>query len=107
MKKIVLIGLLPVLLMPVTAMAQSDFDGTWKIDLAKSVMPTKPDVLLLQNGAYQCKSCVPIVSISVPAARRIYGLDYHAAAPFRRGKVKIPQDSTSPLARICVSMKLA
>ena len=50
MKKIVLIGLLPVLLMPAMAMAQSDFDGTWKIDLAKSVLPTKPDVLLLQNG---------------------------------------------------------
>jgi hypothetical protein len=63
MKKIVLIGLLGVLLIPVTAMAQNVFDGTWKIDLAKSVMHTKPDVLLLQNGTYQCKSCVPMINI--------------------------------------------
>jgi len=50
MKKLLWIGLPIVLLMPVPAMAQSDFDGTWKIDLNKATMPDKPDVLLLQGG---------------------------------------------------------
>jgi hypothetical protein len=63
MKKLLLAGLLAVLLTAVPASAQSDFDGTWTIDLTKSVMPTKANVYLLQNGIYQCKSCVPIVNI--------------------------------------------
>jgi hypothetical protein len=59
MKKLLLVGLLLGFLMPVLAIAQSDFDGTWKVDLNKAVMPNEPDVFLLQNGIYQCKTCVP------------------------------------------------
>ena len=56
--------LLPVsLLTPVLAMAQSVFDGTWKIDLNKAQLSTKPDVYLLQDGMYHCKTCVPAVDI--------------------------------------------
>jgi hypothetical protein len=62
-RKLLLVGLLVALLMPVLARAQSDFDGTWRIDLSKSVMSTKPDVFLLQNSIYQCKSCVPFIKI--------------------------------------------
>ncbi len=51
------------LLTPVMALAQSPFDGTWKADLSKVQMPKKPDVFLLQNGMYQCKTCVPPVDI--------------------------------------------
>jgi hypothetical protein len=63
MTKLLLVGLLMVFLMPVLAIAQSDFDGTWKIDLNKAVMPNEPDIFLLQNGMYQCKTCVPTISI--------------------------------------------
>ena len=49
--------------MPVVASAQSAFDGTWKIDLNKAEFPKKPDVYLLQNGMYQCKTCVPPIDI--------------------------------------------
>jgi hypothetical protein len=63
MKKLLLAGLLAALLTAVPARAQSDFDGTWRIDLTKSVMQTKAEVYLLQNGIYQCRSCVPIVKI--------------------------------------------
>jgi hypothetical protein len=63
MKKILLIGLPMVLLMPALVTAQSDFDGTWKIDLSKAVMPDTPEVFLLQNGSYQCKTCVPRISV--------------------------------------------
>jgi hypothetical protein len=46
-------------LLPALAMAQSDFDGTWRIDPAKAVFPSKPEVFLLQKGIYQCKTCSP------------------------------------------------
>ncbi|MFK2873581.1 hypothetical protein ISP13_08555 [Dyella lipolytica] len=49
--------------MPVLAMAQSAFEGTWKIDLNKVQMSKKPDILLLQNGVFQCKTCVPAISV--------------------------------------------
>jgi hypothetical protein len=37
----------------------SPLDGTWKADLDKTHWPTKPDVFLLQNGSYVCRTCVP------------------------------------------------
>jgi len=52
-----------IVFLPLLGMAQSDFDGTWKIDLTKSTMPDKADVLLLQNGTYQCKTCVPPINV--------------------------------------------
>jgi hypothetical protein len=51
------------LLMPGMAMAQSAFDGTWKVDLKTAEFPTKPDVYLLQDGTYHCKTCVPAVDV--------------------------------------------
>ena len=63
MKKLLFTTLLVAFLVPVQASAQSAFDGTWKIDLNKAQMPKKPDVYLLQNGKYECKTCVPTVSV--------------------------------------------
>ena len=73
-------GLLGACLMPSLATAQSVFEGTWKIDLQKVQMPKKPDVLLLQNGMYHCKTCVPPVSV-VPGPRRL-----RVAAPRSRSR---------------------
>jgi hypothetical protein len=50
---------LAALLMPMMAAAQSAFDGTWKIDTSKFDPSKKPDVYLLQNGMYECKTCIP------------------------------------------------
>lgn len=63
MKKSLQVGLSLALLCPLCAMAQSVIDGTWKADLSKVQMPKKPDVIVLQNGEYQCKTCVPPVDI--------------------------------------------
>ena len=63
MKKLVLFEILAALLMPFLAFAQSDFDGTWKIDLTKAVLPTNADIFLLQNGIYQCKTCIPVIRV--------------------------------------------
>lgn len=57
MKKLLLL----LALTPMLAWGQSPFDGTWKFDLGKSQPPKKPDVYLLQNGTYTCKTCVPMV----------------------------------------------
>jgi len=59
MKKLLFI----LLLVPVLGWAQSPFDGTWKIDLSKTKLPKKPDVLLLQDGVYECKTCAPPIKV--------------------------------------------
>src|ERR1039457_4830995 len=46
MKNLFFAGLLVLLFVPVVAMAQSPFDGTWKNDLSSVQWPAKPDVLL-------------------------------------------------------------
>jgi len=61
-KKPLLLGFL-ILLAPVVALTQSPIDGTWKTDVNQVQMPKKPDVYLLQNGRYQCKTCVPPTDI--------------------------------------------
>ena len=63
MKKVFLLAVLAVLLMPTADGAQSVFDGTWKIDTNKVDFSKKPDVYVLQNGTYECKTCVPPYSI--------------------------------------------
>ena len=63
MKRLFLAGLLTLSLTPVLALAQSAFDGTWKIDMNKAEFPKKPDKYLLQDGMYECQTCVPPIKI--------------------------------------------
>jgi len=63
MKKPLWFVLLVSLLMPGLAMAQSAFDGTWKFDLKTAQFPKKPEVYVLQDGMYHCKTCVPTIDI--------------------------------------------
>ena len=62
MKKLLLLFILIALFVPAIA-AQSAWDGTWKIDFSKANFPKKPDVFLLQNGMYECKTCSPAYKI--------------------------------------------
>jgi len=63
MKKRLCFALLLPILTPALAIAQSGFDGTWKIDLKTAQFPKKPDEFLLQDGMYHCKTCVPPVDV--------------------------------------------
>jgi hypothetical protein len=54
--------------MPLLVAAQSQFDGTWKIDISTANFPKKPDVLLLQNGMFECKTCVPPIAVKADGA---------------------------------------
>ena len=63
MKNLLLFGLVIALLASAPAIAQNAIDGTWKFNLSDAQFPKKPDVYLLQNGKYQCKTCVPPIDV--------------------------------------------
>lgn len=63
MRRLSWVFMLGTLLLPLLASAQSPFDGTWKVDMNKVDFPKKPDVYLLQNGMYECKTCVPPINV--------------------------------------------
>jgi hypothetical protein len=66
------------LLMPALAKAQDAFDGTWKIDMNKAQLPKKPDVFLLQDGTYHCKTCVPPIDIKADGQdQKVTGHPYY------------------------------
>ena len=78
MKRLLWIGLLASLLMPGLATAQSAIDGTWKFNLNPSEAPKKPDVFLLQDGRYQCKTCVPSIDVKADGQdQKVTGDPYH------------------------------
>lgn len=63
MRRLSWVFMLGTLLLPLLASAQSPFDGTWKVDMNKVDFPKKPDVYLLQNGMYECKTCAPPINV--------------------------------------------
>lgn len=90
MKKPLLFVLLLSSLMPGLAMAQSAFDGTWKIDVKTAKFPEKPDVYLLQDGMYHCKTCVPMIDVKADGQdQKVVGQPY-----FDTMSVKVVDDRT-------------
>lgn len=63
MKSILTAGGVLALLVSSSAFAQSAFDGTWKADVSSAQMPKKPDMYMLKDGTYSCKSCVPVITV--------------------------------------------
>ena len=62
MKKLLIGGVLLALLLPLQAMAENAFDGTWKIDISQIKSSTKPMVVTLKDGNYSC-NCTPPIKI--------------------------------------------
>jgi hypothetical protein len=58
MQKLLLAATVFVAMAPLPGIAQSAFDGTWKTDPAKVTFSSKPTVLLIKDGIYDCKSCI-------------------------------------------------
>jgi hypothetical protein len=84
MKKLLWIGLLGSFLMPVLVVAQSAFDGTWKVDMNKAQLPKKPDEYLLKDGMYNCKTCVPPVNIKADGQdQKVTGSPYYNSASIK------------------------
>ena len=60
MKKLVLIAPLGAMLFAASSsMGQSPIDGTWKIDMNKVGFAKRPDVYVLKDGMYSCKTFTP------------------------------------------------
>jgi hypothetical protein len=55
-------------LVPVEAVAQSPFDGTWRIDPESQRFSAKPDIYLLKEGRYQCITCDPQLDLPADGA---------------------------------------
>jgi hypothetical protein len=90
MKKLVWIGLLASFLTPVSTMAQSAFDGTWKVDTSIAQLTKKPDVYLLQADMFNCKSCVPPVTVKADGQdQKVTGHPYYDSM-----SIKIVDDHT-------------
>lgn len=58
------------LLWPGVLLAQSPFDGTWVTRLETIQLPQKPESYSLQNGDYECSTCVPRIKVKAD------GMDY-------------------------------
>jgi len=87
---LLLLILLLTLLTPGLAMAQSAFDGTWKVDVKTAQFPKKPDVYLLQDGMYHCKTCVPMIDVKADGQdQKVLGHPY-----FDTMSVKVVDDRT-------------
>ncbi len=49
--------------LPMTLLAQSPFDGTWKTNFAESKLSQKPFVYSVNSGMYDCQSCSPKINV--------------------------------------------
>jgi hypothetical protein len=65
------------MLLPVAALAKSPFDGTWMTKIDSIKISAKPDVFELNNGMYDCSSCVPAYKIKADGSEQpVPGHDY-------------------------------
>lgn len=77
MKAILSLALAGLCSIATPTLAQSAFDGVWKIDLASAQLPARPYVVSLIDTTYTCSSCVP--AYTVPAdgqMHRVEGYPY-------------------------------
>jgi len=67
-----------VLLAPSMLLAQSPFDGTWMTKLDTAKFPTKPDRFVLNNGMYECLTCVPKIAVKADGTdQKVTGHPYY------------------------------
>ena len=59
------------------AIAASPFDGTWKVDFKSGTFDQKPDVMILQDGMFDCQTCSPPYKmIADGKVHKVTGRDY-------------------------------
>jgi hypothetical protein len=78
MRKYLFAGVAAMTLVSAQAMADSAFDGSWKLDITRVHMPKKPDVYLLQDGMYACKTCAPAIDVKADGTdQKVTGHPYY------------------------------
>ncbi len=50
------------------AHAASPFDGTWRSDMKTADLSKRPNVMIVKDGTFECRSCVPPYSIKADGA---------------------------------------
>jgi len=74
--KKLLLGFL--LIAPLTLLAQSSLDGTWRFTPQSAEFGGKPDNFSLQQGVYRCDSCVPKIEVKADGKdHKISGSPYY------------------------------
>lgn len=90
MKKLLWAAFLAACLVPAVAMAQDAFNGTWKFELDNAQFAKKPDVFLLKDGMYQCKTCVPPIDVKADGSdQAVTGHPYYNSV-----SIKVVDDRT-------------
>lgn len=61
----------------VPAIAASPFDGTWKVDFKSATFDQKPDIMVLQDGTFDCQTCTPPYKLAADGKiHKVEGRDY-------------------------------
>jgi hypothetical protein len=105
MKNAMRAGLFLIGLLPTLAIAQSSISGTWKLDVGTLPTSTDPLVWLLQDGRYQCKSCMPPIDVKAdgrdqPTPRQSYDtisvriLNDHTVREIEKKNGRVDSDET-------------
>jgi len=55
--------IIPVFWAPASSLAQSPFDGTWRINMEQTKMSPKPLAFSVNNGMYDCFYCSPQIHV--------------------------------------------
>lgn len=77
MRKLILLGVSAAVLFPGGAFAQTGFAGTWKIDVSTLPYSKRPLIWLVQDGIYECRSCMPPIRVSADGQdQRVIGQSY-------------------------------
>src|SRR5438093_758016 len=93
-KRILIGAMMLALLTPTSALAQSAFDGTWKVDFSSGHLPKRPDVYLLKDGMWSCKSCIPPVSVKADATDQpVTGHPYYDSVAIKMVDDRIVQET--------------
>ena len=78
MRKTYVLAALVIFLLPMPAIAQSPINGTWKTNMNNVDWSKKPDVYLLKDGMYSCKTCVPPYEIKADGTdQKVTGHPYY------------------------------
>lgn len=50
------------------ALAQTAFEGTWRTDTSRLKLSQRPDVMILKDGVFDCRSCTPPYKVRADGA---------------------------------------
>jgi hypothetical protein len=100
------VSLLMAFVMPAITKAQSPFDGTWKVDLKAAKFSEKPDVYLLQDGMYHCKTCVPAIDVKADGQdQKVSGHPYYDMVSIKVVDDRTIEETDKRSGKVVVSSK--